>query len=197
MPSPTPPGPSAPGASPTADVSVRVAWADDAPAIAAVQVRAWRTSYAELLPAEVLATLDPEQISAGWHRALSLPPDARNRVLVALERNLITGFCVTGPAADPDADPVSTGELADLTVDPHQRAKGHGSRLLQAGVDTLVADRFVLALTWLPSTDDAQRRFFTEAGWAPDGAHRTLDLLGDGSTTVRQVRLHTAIGSPG
>jgi hypothetical protein len=27
---------------PTADVSVRVAWADDAEAIAAVQVRAWR-----------------------------------------------------------------------------------------------------------------------------------------------------------
>jgi hypothetical protein len=29
-----------------ADVSCRVAWADDAPAIAAVQVRAWRASYA-------------------------------------------------------------------------------------------------------------------------------------------------------
>ena len=39
---------------PSADVSARVAWADDAPAIAAVQVRAWRTSYADLLPAEVL-----------------------------------------------------------------------------------------------------------------------------------------------
>ena len=36
--------------SPTADVSVRVAWADDAPAIGALQVRAWRTAYAGLLP---------------------------------------------------------------------------------------------------------------------------------------------------
>ena len=41
-----------------ADVSARVAWAEDAPAIAAVQVRAWRTSYADLLPAEVLEALD-------------------------------------------------------------------------------------------------------------------------------------------
>ena len=42
------------GGGPSADVSVRVAWADDAPAIAAVQVRAWPELYAGLLPAEVL-----------------------------------------------------------------------------------------------------------------------------------------------
>ena len=29
------------------------------------------------------------------------------------------------------------------------------------------------------------------AGWAPDGAHRELDLHGDGAATVKQVRLHT------
>jgi ribosomal protein S18 acetylase RimI-like enzyme len=178
---------------PSADVSARVAWADDAPAIAAVQVRAWRESYADLLPAEVLDALDPEQIAAGWREAMSRPADARNRVLVALERNLVTGFVVTGPATDPDCDPVSTGELTDLTVDPHQRGAGHGSRLLQAGADTLVADRFQRAVTWLPATDDAVRAFLTGAGWAPDGAHRTLDLLGDGATTVKQVRLHTAL----
>ena len=40
--------------SPTADVSVRVAWADDAPAIAALQLRAWPELYAGVLPAETL-----------------------------------------------------------------------------------------------------------------------------------------------
>ena len=34
---------------PTADVSVRVAWADDAPGIGSLQVRAWRREYAGLL----------------------------------------------------------------------------------------------------------------------------------------------------
>ena len=178
---------------PSADVSARVAWADDAPAIAAVQVRAWRTTYADLLPADLLAALDAEELAAQWHRSLAAPADARNRVLVSLERNLVTGFVVTGPATDPDCDPVATGELADLTVDPHQRRSGHGSRLLQAGADTLVADRFERAVTWLPAADDALRTFLTGAGWGPDGAHRTLDLLGDGGTTVKQVRLHTAL----
>ena len=177
----------------TADVSARIAWAEDAPAIAAVQVRAWRASYADLLPAEVLAALDADQIAEGWRHALGEPHDARNRVLVALERNLVTGFLVTGPSSDPDSDPVATGELADLTVDPHKRGAGHGSRLLQAGADTLVADRFTHAVMWLPANDDSLRAFLTSAGWGPDGAHRTLDLMGDGSTTVKQVRLHTAL----
>jgi ribosomal protein S18 acetylase RimI-like enzyme len=181
----------------SADVSARVAWADDAAAIAAVQVRAWRTTYADLLPAEVLASLDVDQIAESWRLSLGRPEDARNRVLVSLERNLVTGFVVTGPATDPDCDPVATGELTDLTVDPHKRQAGHGSRLLQAGADTLVADRFTHAVMWLPATDDVLRTFLTSAGWGPDGAHRTLDLTGDGTTTVKQVRLHTALVDQG
>ena len=37
------------GGGPTADVSVRVAWSDDAAAIASVQVRAWPALYADLV----------------------------------------------------------------------------------------------------------------------------------------------------
>ena len=81
----------------SADVSCRIAWADDAPAIAAVQVRSWRASYADLLPADLLAGLDAADLAQGWRASLSKPADARNRVLVALERNLVCGFTVTGP----------------------------------------------------------------------------------------------------
>lgn len=184
---------SSPGGGPTADVSVRIAWADDAEAIAAVQVRAWPELYAGVLPAEVLPT-DVEAVSAQWRQALVKPADARHRALVALERNRVVGFALTSPAADPDCDPVADGEMAEVTLDPAERAKGHGSRLLQAVVDTLVADRFTRAVTWVNAGDDALLRFLTEAGWAPDTAHRELDLDGTGTTTVKQVRLHTAIG---
>lgn len=177
---------------PTADVSVRVAWADDADAIAAVQVRAWPELYAGLLPAEAFPR-DVGAVAAQWRQSLAQPADARHRVLVALERNRVVGFALTGPATDPDCDPVADGELAEVTLDPAERAKGHGSRLLQAAVDTLAADRFSRAVTWVNSGDDALRTFLTEAGWAPDTAHRELDLDGTGATTVRQVRLHTAI----
>jgi ribosomal protein S18 acetylase RimI-like enzyme len=182
---------STPHPGPTADVSVRVAWADDAAAIADVQVRAWRREYDGLLPVEVLAALDRDEVAQIWQASLNRPQDARNRVLVALERNTVRGFAVTSPASDPDADPVSDGEVSDLTVDPDATGQGHGSRLVQACADTLRADKFQRAVVWLNSTDDARRAFLSSAGWEPDGAHRELDLHGDGSVRVKQVRLHT------
>lgn len=192
----TPPGTSH-GSSqghPQADVSARIAWADDADAIADVQVKAWRQAYAALLPSDVLDALDPEQFAAAWAASLTKPKDARNRVLVALERNTVRGFAITSPSQDPDSDPVLDGEISELTIDPDHTGQGHGSRLLQACVDTLRADKFRRAVTWLNSTDDALRTFLGSAGWAADGAHRELDLRGDGEVLVKQVRLHTDLG---
>ena len=177
--------------SPTADVSVRVAWADDAEAIAGVQVTAWRQAYDGVLPSDVLDALDPADFAAAWSASLTKPKDARNRVLVALERNTVRGFAITSPSEDPDSDPILDGEVSELTVDPDHTRHGHGSRLLQACVDTLRADKFRRAVLWLNTTDDALRQFLTTAGWAADGAHRELDLRGDGEVLVKQVRLHT------
>ena len=171
---------------PSADVSVRIAWADDAEAIAAIQAHAWATSYAGLVPAA--GELREADFARLWRDALTRPADARHRALVALERNRIVGFAITTPATDPDR------ELMELTVEADERGRGHGSRLLQAAVDTMVSDRFTHAVTWLLADDDALRTFLTDAGWAPDTAHRTLDLDGTGATQVKQIRLHTALG---
>jgi GNAT superfamily N-acetyltransferase len=86
---------------------------------------------------------------------------------------------------------VSDGELMDLTVDPGDRAKGHGSRLLQAAAETMAADRFTRAVLWAVASDDAMRAFLTGAGWAADTAHRELE--GPDGARVKQVRLHTAL----
>jgi GNAT superfamily N-acetyltransferase len=177
---------------PSADVSVRVAWAEDADAIASVQARAWATSYAGLVPAA--GELREADFAQLWRDALTRPADARHRALVALERNRVVGFAITTPATDPDCDQVHDGELMELTVDADERGRGHGSRLLQAAVDTMVSDRFTRAVTWVLADDDTLRGFFTDAGWAPDTAHRTLDLDGTGATQVKQIRLHTALG---
>jgi GNAT superfamily N-acetyltransferase len=178
----------------TADVSVRVAWAQDAGGIAEVQLRSWDQRYGELLPALLAAQgLDPETHRLAWAQTLGRPPEARRRALVALEHDRVVGFALTGPATDPDADPAADGELAEFTVDPAEVGRGHGSRLLQACIDTLQSDGFSRAACWVDSTDDAFRGFLTGAGWAPDGASRELaDEAGAG--TVKQVRLHTGIG---
>jgi ribosomal protein S18 acetylase RimI-like enzyme len=173
------------------EARVRVAVPADAPAIARVQVASWRETYADLLPAEMVEAMNVDDFADRWAQSLQRPGDARNRVLVALDGDAVRGFVVTGPSGDPDADPIADGEVTELTVDPGQRRQGHGSRLLQAAVETLRSDRFARGTLWVDSSADEARRFVTDAGWAPDGAHRELDLRGDGAVRVKQVRLHT------
>ncbi len=176
---------------PNADVSVRVAWAADASSIADVQVRSWRDVYAELLPAEILEALPVEEFAAAWDQSITKPKDARQRVLVALERATVRGFAATTPSTDADSNPGTDSEITEFVVDPAHRHAGHGSRLLHAAVDTLRSDKFLRATIWLNSNNDDLRQFLTEQGWAPDSAFRELDLHGDGSVLVKQVRLHT------
>ena len=176
---------------PTADTHVRLALPAEAGAIGTVQVAAWQRSYADLLPAEVLGQLDPEQFAEQWRTSLLAPGEARNRVLVALDHEQVVGFAAVTTSDDPDADPAADALVAEFCVSPEATRAGHGSRLLNAVIDTLRADGFARATIWLNATDDTFRAFLTEAGWAPDGAHRELDLYGDGSIRVKQVRLHT------
>ncbi|HSS67823.1 MAG TPA: GNAT family N-acetyltransferase [Nocardioidaceae bacterium] len=178
---------------PTADVSVRTAWGADADAIGRLQVRAWQESYVGVVPSEVLATLPADAFAEQWHRSITRPREARERVLVALERATVRGFVATAPAKDIDADPGADGEIVELVVDPEYRGSGHGSRLVHAAVDTLRADKFQRATVWLNASADDLRAFLVAQGWDADGGHRELDLDGDGAVRVKQVRLHTAL----
>lgn len=171
----------------------RLAWPQDAEAIADVQITAWRRLYAGVLPNEVLASLDHDSLVGAWRHEIERPAEARQRILVALDEDRIVGYVLTAPASDPDCDPATDGEIDDLTVAGDHEKNGHGSRLLHAAIDTLRADKFERAVVWLTSTDDTRRAFLSEAGWAPDGAHRTLDLNDDGTVLVSQVRLHTSL----
>ncbi|MBA3990136.1 MAG: GNAT family N-acetyltransferase [Propionibacteriales bacterium] len=182
-------------ATPTADVSVRLAWPADAAAIAAVQVRAWRERYADVLPPDVLEALPEERFHEAWASSISRPREARQRVLVALQRVTVRGFAATAPSSDPDANPAVDAEVAEFVVDPGQRRAGHGSRLLHAVVDTMRSDKFTRASWWVGASADDLRGFLVDQGWDADGAHRELDLHGDGSVVVKQVRLHTDLTS--
>jgi ribosomal protein S18 acetylase RimI-like enzyme len=178
---------------PTADVSVRLAWGADASAIAGLQIQAWRAAYDDLLPATVLDALPVEQFTEHWTSSITRPKEARQRVLVALERATVRGFTTTAPSTDEDADPGQDAELGEIVVDPSARGRGHGSRLLHAAVDTMRSDRFARATTWLAASNDGLRAFLLGQGWAADGAFRELDLEGDGVVTLKQVRLHTSL----
>lgn len=173
----------------SADVSVRLAWPEDAAAIAECQVAAWRVDYRPVVDEQILASLDVHEVGKVWASAIGRPRDARVRILVALERATVRGFSLVHPSPDPDGNGIDQAEVGEFVIDPDHRARGHGSRLIHAAVDTMRADNFSRARWWLSTDDDALRSFVTATGWQPDGAHREVET--ETGTRVKQVRLHT------
>lgn len=170
---------------------VRLALSGEARPIAEVQRRVWAAA-ADSAASSLLDAVDIEAMTQAWERAISRPPAAGFRVLVALSDTRVLGYAVTAPASDPDADPAADGAIEELAIDPVGRRIGHGSRLLNACADTLRADRFARAVCWVPSRDDDLRSFLAGAGWMPDGASREIGTE-DETVRVKQVRLHVSL----
>jgi GNAT superfamily N-acetyltransferase len=156
-----------------------------------VHARAWRTTYATLLPEQARTALEPHDLAASWSQAVTAPPTPRHQVLVATAQDELVGFVALGPASDSDARPDVDAEVMVLVVDPHAQGHGHGSRLLNAAVDVLRDNGFTHVTCWVPDADVPRRRFLESAGFAADGVTRVLDASGEGTSTVRESRLAT------
>ena len=176
--------------SPSPDAGVRAARPSDASALGRVQARAWAATYRDLLP----AVPDESQLADAWTQAVTSPPSPRHRVLVATAGERVVGFAAVAPSRDADAaDPGTDAELLVLLVDPDALGRGHGSRLLNASADVLADSGARRLRTWVPEPDADRQRFLAGAGFAPDGATRVLDATGDGTSTLREVRMSAVL----
>ncbi len=174
--------------------SVRLALPVEAAQIAAIQRRTWSQQLPAQVADSVLSGVDLDAMTQSWHAAIVRPPLAQFRVLVAVADVRVVGFAALGPSDDPDAEPGQDGIVAEFAVDPVAQRSGHGSRLLNACMDTLRADGFERATWWVRSTDDALRRFLVSSGWAADGGHLEIGAADD-ATRLKLVRLHTDISA--
>lgn len=173
--------------------SVRLALPTEARAIAEVQRRSWSAGLPADAARQLLESVDLDTMADSWASAIQRPPLAQLRVLVAItEESRVVGFAAIGPSDDPDAEHGMDALIAEFAIDPLAQRKGHGSRLLNACVDTLRADGFTRATWWVRATDDVVRGFLTDSGWDTDGAHTEVAMDADGPR-VKLVRLHTAI----
>ncbi|MFG1923936.1 GNAT family N-acetyltransferase [Cryptosporangium sp. NPDC048952] len=186
------------------DAFVRPARADDADAVARIQLETWRVAYARVIPEDVLAALEADDVAAQWRSAIVEPPTPRHHVLVALEGDAAVGFAAAGPATVEDlvgpgyASEERGGDewdakalaVSTLLVEPRWGRRGHGSRLLAAVADVAREDGFTRAVAWALDADQATRSFLESTGWAPDGVGRVLDMNG---TEVPELRLATTL----
>jgi GNAT superfamily N-acetyltransferase len=114
-------------------MQVRCATLDDIAAVAHVHVESWRTTYAQLLPADALAALSPEQRTPMWQRVLA---DASQVVAVAVDGTAIVGFASAGSGREPTLE-LSHDLHALYLLASHQR-RGLGRRLVHAVVEPIV-----------------------------------------------------------
>ncbi|MFG2036883.1 GNAT family N-acetyltransferase [Dactylosporangium sp. NPDC048998] len=194
---------------------VRPARLDDVVEITRIQLTTWRVAYRRLLPEHILDQLDEDWITRRWREAIAEPPSPAHRVLVAVEQidspapepdarpesAYVVGFAASGPADDTALAPdehhtaldkafKATAAITDLLVEPRWGRRGHGSRLLAASVDLWRTDGFTTALAWTFADDRVTRRFLQSAGWAPDGASRSLDV---DDLLIPQIRWHVSL----
>lgn len=182
------------GTGPLADAAVRTGRPTDAPAVGLVQAFVWQDAYADVLDAAVLEQLTGPAFGNAWRRSLESPPTPRHRLLVATAGPQVVGYVSVGPAGEePGLDPGTTGMIYDGGVHPEGRRAGHGSRLLNAAIDTLRAggspdgDLTAVAV-WVLADAEGPRAFLQSAGFEPDGAWRDRAVDEDGRT-AREVRL--------
>ncbi|GMA34908.1 GNAT family N-acetyltransferase [Demequina litorisediminis] len=98
---------------------IRRATVADAPEIARMHVQSWRETYADAVPAAVLAGLDLEARVERWEGILAREGSTTH---VATAADAVVGFANAGPGRDADA-PVAREPRAS-TCSAHTTANG-------------------------------------------------------------------------
>jgi len=147
---------------------IRPATVDDVDAFVSMKNDAWRWAYADILPAEHLATLTIEE-QAGWWRARLAEPDPTGDVVfVAVDGEGVVGVAGAEPSRDDDAGP-STGELGMLYLRPDHVGQGLGRALHDRALGALRDAGFDRATLWVLEANARGRGFYEHLGWTPDG----------------------------
>ncbi|WP_329789633.1 GNAT family N-acetyltransferase [Lentzea sp. DG1S-22] len=169
-----------------ADAGVHTATAADLAEIVRIHRETWRLAYADLLPSEVLDTLDTDD---AWSSAIQL-----GAVLKATEGEWTVGFVVASKAPEDEVakadgslpEDAATTALLSVLVEPRWGRRGHGTRLVAEAGRRLGETGATRGIAWVPEADKASRNFYERLGWTGDGTVRTLDAAG---RPLREVRV--------
>ncbi len=161
-------------------IELREASAGDVDEVAALFLRCWRGSYADVLPAQVIGVFDEAGARELWHRALSRPR-AGTRGVVAVEDGRVVGVIRMG--RDP-AEPTA-GHVFSLYVDPDAQGSGVGRSLMAEAAAWFRSEGLSEATLWVFEANDRARGFYGRHGWSPDGGTRVEPEFGEPEVRLR------------
>lgn len=161
---------------------IRPATIEDAPAIAAIHVRAWQAAYAGVVPAGFLAGLSLPKRIEFWQRELTAPSAT---VLVAVEAGAVVGWLSGGDSRDADARGES--EVFALYVAPEWWRRGIGRRLMSGFEAGRSPDRAITL--WVLAQNQRAIDFYGRWGCTFDGATKSVQI---GGVMLDEMRLRKA-----
>ncbi len=140
---------------------------DDAQAIAAVHVAAWRESYAGLVPAEMLASLSVEERTDRWRRILGEPgPTIATVAFVACAPGgAVVGFGSCGRQRSAElAGAGFGGEFQAIYVLRSAQRRGMGRALMGAMARNLVDRSLQGGALWVLQGNQSALNFYDTLG---------------------------------
>jgi len=124
-------------------LKIRTATAEDAAAIAWVQVTSWRQTYAGIVPQVHLDALDAGERAPRWSERILA---RENVILVAEDAGGVFGFAAGGPAMHPVEG--YDGELVGLYLVASYHRRGVGRELVREFAARMAQDGFRSLVVW-------------------------------------------------
>ncbi|MES2990507.1 MAG: GNAT family N-acetyltransferase [Pseudomonadota bacterium] len=163
------------------------ATAEDARAIAQIQVDAWRAAYVGIVPDEYLAAMSVDERETTWREAIAA---GRPELLVARRDDRVIGWVSFGASRAKDAPP-EVGELWAIYLDPQHIATGTG-RALWAATRARLAERgFTSVILWVLTGNARAIRFYEKAGFSLDAGSAQRFTLG--GREIEELRYVTTL----
>lgn len=164
------------------ETSLRRSRLGDIDPLAELHVRSWQVGYQGLIPADLLAGLDPGWRARQRRESWGDPDHSHVRELVAERDGRVVGFVSHGPyRTDHEAgwrsvDPSGGGEVYGLYVHPDHWGVGVGGRLLEAAVADLLESRLTPVRVWTLHGNTRAIRFYQRHGFVRDGVTQPIRL---------------------
>lgn len=140
---------------------IREAYANDALAIARVQVDTWRTTYAGIVPAAYLTGLSYEHQGQVWEHFVSTMSDTAGIYVAETPAGAVIGFAHGGPERSGAGD--YRGELYALYLLAAYQRQGLGRQLTRVVVEGLLRHGLSSMLVWVFAANPC-RAFYEALG---------------------------------
>jgi len=154
-------------------VDLRKAKPEDADAIARIHIETWRTTYAGMLPDDMLVKMSEERQARLWRRMIR---EGETVMVAELRQAGVIGFGSYGP--NRSGRDGFTGEVYTLYVHPDYQGVGVGGGMLRSLFRALVREGHDTALIWVLAENPA--RFFYEAMGGRRIGERSVQMWGAG-----------------